>query len=58
MSKLTIHIAYAIMEKYGQDMGKQFDYINGQEETVINEIQSILENGKLKDKIKLWKGEL
>lgn len=56
MKKLTMRIAYAVMERYGQDMGNHFDYINGQEEDTLNEIENILENGKIKDKIKLLKG--
>ena len=45
-----------IMNKYASDMGNYYDYIQGHEEDIANQISDILNHGTLNEKIQLLKG--
>lgn len=56
MKPIKIIIADWLFDKYSNDMGNWFDYIQQDQEQVYNDILATLENGTIADKIQLLKG--
>ena len=59
MKLINTIIAKRIINKYKQDMGNYFDFVQGNEEDIYNDAISIVEKAPLQYKIKmLLRGEV